>query len=174
MAKYRRVRRFRRKHIWSTNINNIYANQVGISANSISALTLCTNPAQSTSTVSQKYTVKNIELSYTIELDPISESIKSQVENLAVYICYVPQGFNISTYSQFIQQHPEYIMAYRFLGSPNLDDDAYRNPLFIKSRLARTLNTGDEIKLLIQGTLTDSGEAYVNVSGIVRYWTKAN
>lgn len=109
-----------------------------------------------------------MELTYNVE--GVTSNDTSAVEQLQAYIMYVPQGMAVT--ETFPYNHPEYILAYRWLGSPN-SDVPYRNPLFIKSRLSRRLQTGDSIIFLIIGIASANG-SFVNVNGLVRYWTKAN
>lgn len=175
MAKKRVVKRYRRKGRWSANIKQ-FAN-VQISANDnefIGQSILCQNPIQSDVTVSQQYTVKNVEVSFQIENDPQSPSTHTAIEGLTIFIMYVPQGMNID--NNYPSYHPEYIMAMRFLGSPDLETNGpTRNPLKIKTRLARRLQTGDSIVLFIKGNGPGTpGTINLLFHGIVRWWTKAN
>ena len=170
MAKYRRRRYRRRRGKWSANIgviNNSLSMPVG---SFFTVLDLATNPAQTTSTVSQQYTCKNCEFSYKIELNNIDEN--RDVELLQMYIMYIPQGFDVTLNS--VNQHPEWIMAYQFIGNPDSDGVQRYQPRKIKTRLARRLQTGDSIKLIIIGENNSSSNIGSNISGVVRWWTKAN
>ena len=64
----------------------------------------------------------------------------------------------------------------KFLGSPDVetqeDSKAYRNPLKIKTRLARRLQTGDKIILLVTGSNSSNATKTISFSGIIRWWTK--
>lgn len=172
MAKRRYRRRFYKKGRWSANINNISANNTfAESATSFVSIDLQTNPAQNSNTVSQQYTVKNVEMTYEVETGMYGDT--SYVENLQAYIIYVPQGMLVTETLPY--NHPEYIMAYRWLGSPNHDTQVSgRNPLYIKSRLSRRLQTGDKIVFLLIGENSSTDGLSVAVRGLVRYWTKAN
>ena len=77
---------------------------------------LAFNPTQVNTAVSQVFTVKNVEVSFYIDSDAQNTSA---VEDIAAYIMFVPQGMNITV--DYNIQHPEYIMAYKFLGSPSPD-----------------------------------------------------
>ena len=168
--RYRNRRYFRKRGRWSSNIGNV---EQGVSylsnRSSFTSLILCKNPIQSADTISQKYTIKNVEFQFIIEAD---SAYISNVENLCVYLVYVPQGYSVQ--SDFINYHPEYIMGYKFLGTPNDDNDNFRNPLIIKSRLARKLNTGDSINLVTTYTNDSSNTVNGFVRGVVRWWSKAN
>lgn len=180
MARRRRSRRYyRKKGRWSANINNINTTSEFNSVSSNFAYTvLQQNPAQSQLTVSQQYTVKNVEMTYEIETRLGVDG--GAVENLQAYIIYLPQGMVVTETLPY--NHPEYIMAYRWLGSPNIEVQTSnsnaltpgRNPLYIKTRLARKLQTGDSIIFLLIGDNTDTNSITVNIRGLVRYWTKAN
>lgn len=95
---------------------------------------------------------------------------------------YLPQGMTAG--NDYHIQHPEYIMAYKYLGSPtqaaqssaqaSVENQQYQ-PTRIRSRLSRKLNTGDSIILYIKGYNQSSSTAYnYSLSGIVRWFTKAN
>ena len=177
MPKYRRCRRrFRRKGRWSCNIKQIVNNTITATEGSFFAdLTLCENPQQLDNTVSQQYTCKNVELSYEIET-PSNPGI---IESLTAYILFVPQGFVIT--ETLPSTHPEWIMAYRFLGSPNSElasGSFYQNPgrlpTKIKTRLSRRLQTGDKIILLVTGNNETTTSINLVINGLLRWWTKAN
>lgn len=172
MAKTKTKRRYYRRTRWSANINEIDTSlSIGPTATAYGSVTLQTNPVQSTNTVAQQYTVKNIEMTYELE---VSETNATILEKCQVYLMYAPQGMVIS--ADYPYQHPEYIMAYKWLGSPNVDGQPNRNPLTIKTRMARRLQTGDGIIFLIIGTnppTTNTGIT-LTIRGLVRYWTKAN
>jgi len=170
---------YRRKGRWSANIRTITNESVTAPSGSFfSTLDLCLNPPQDSTTVSQQFTVKNVELSYEID----SDASLNFAEGLTSYIMFVPQGMTVTeTYPNF---HPEFIMAMKFLGSPSINNDlgvdppqglnTGRNPLKIKTRLARRLQTGDKIILLIVGTNITDTQATLKYNGIIRWWTKAN
>ena len=166
--KYYRKRYYRRKGRWSANIKNIALSN-NVEGNFFIYQTLCTNPVQNDNTVSQPYTVKNVEFSFMIEN---SETNKGLIEGCTIYIMYVPQGMNVDY--NYPQLHPEYIMAYRYLGSPQTDGEENRNPLKIKTRMARRLQTGDGVIFLMTGVKGTTGAVSLGLSGIVRWWTKAN
>ena len=181
MAKYRRYRKYTRRGRgrWSANIKTLTKQTIQATTGSFFGITdLCLNPIQSDTTVSQQYTVKNIEISFEIEGPQNNIGNTSGVEGLTSYIMFVPQGMTVT--ETYPNTHPEYIMAYRFLGSPNLELSSSsglslnpgRNPLRVKTRMARRLQTGDKIILLVVGQ--SSVELNLEFNGIVRWWTKAN
>lgn len=174
MAKTKYRRYHRTKGRWSANIRNIedFKENVpaGVSGNSID---LCLNPVQSDNSVSQQFTVKNIELSVVGETG--SGSSMDLIENLEHYIMYVPQGMNLTT--DYNLEHPEYIMAYYYQGSPNNNQQPQGFSLKLKSRLARRLQTGDKIVYFYKFNNTAIGQiqgAALRIGGLVRWWTKAN
>lgn len=176
MARRRYRKYYRHKGRWSSNIRE-YADTLVIAPTGVfyNASTLTTNPAQDSNTVSQQYTVKNVEC--TFELLASSLESASFIDAITAYIVYVPQGMNIT--NDYISQHPEYIMAYRYLGSPQVESSSvntlYKNPIKVRTRLARRLQTGDSIRLLLIGyNEAGSGTVTMKLSGIVRWWTKAN
>lgn len=169
MARTKKTRRYyRSKGRWSSNIKDVTLFN-NITADSTFYITtdLCQNPVQNEASVSQQYTVKNVEFSFSFE-----SNIPESIEGLSAYIMFVPQGMIVTeTYPNF---HPEYIMAYRYLGNPSGDLDIYRNPIKIKTRLARRLQTGDKIVFLIKGGAENVEQIQLISRGLVRWWTKAN
>lgn len=171
MARSRRYRRStRRPGKWSSNIVSLESAIQFTAGDFYTSTDLATNPAQTSSSVSQQYTVKNVEFTYRIELNNIDEN--RDLEMLQMYVVYIPQGFSITLNT--IEQHPEWVMAYQFIGNPDSDAVQRYQPRKIKTRLARRLQTGDSIKLLIYGSNKSTSSLGGTVSGIVRWWTKAN
>lgn len=180
MARYRRYRRYRRKSTkWASNITEFIENTFTANPQSqfFGSSTLVVNPAQSNTGASQIFTVKNIEASF--EMETAGPSSGALIESLAYYIMFVPQGMTIT--EDYNLLHPEYVMAYKFYGSPQADATGttnnaefnFRVPLRVKTRLSRKLNTGDRIILFIKG-LNQSTSTTLHVNGLVRWWTKAN
>ena len=179
MAKYQRYRRYSRRRFgkhWSTRLTSINVTQL-VNANQQFFIyrTLATNPAQDDNTVSQRFTVKNVNVQVNIEnassADPTGNP--EVVENLQHYILYIPQGYTLTADTPF--EHPEWIMSYRFIGSPVSDSNPGYAPLRISTRLSRKLDTGDRIVYLLIGTNTSNlGTATIYVSGLVKLNTKAN
>lgn len=159
---------YKRKVRWSSNITKVTA-QENYSTDSVfyTGSDLCNNPAQSAATVSQIFTVKNVEIQFEINGDPAEK-----FNSIIVYIIYVPQGVAVT--ENYPNQHPEYIMAMKFLGQPSEIAVVNRNPLSVRTRLSRKLNTGDKIVFMAVGNHegTNSDPLYIN--GICRFWTKAN
>lgn len=176
MARTKRVQKYYRKHDWSTRISYIEGEQSATAGNKfIIYYNLCTNPAQSETTVSSKFTAKNIDLQLHLQ----SYTASSDLEDFQVYICYVPQGYvpsgTPSLYENVPFDHPEWIMVHRFVGMPLADNSSSYLPLHIKSRLARKLDTGDRIVMIILGKNTSSTNSLsINYAGVVKYNTKAN
>lgn len=180
MAKTKRVRRYRSKGKWSSNITFIPSQNINFAPNTTSygVFTLCENPAQSNASVSQQYTVKNIYFNF--EMETNSAASATNIECLTGFIMFVPQGMTVN--ANYPKQHPEYIMAMRFYGSPifetsgtDYNNNGVRNPLSIKTRLSRRLNTGDSIIFLLTGDNQNaSTQMNLQINGVIRWWTKAN
>ena len=171
MARKRYYRRRYKKARWSANIADIPPETNTLSAGpgyASNTATLVTNPVQTNLTTSTVYTVKNIEGTFTIE----TTSDDLLLEDFTVYLMYVPQGMNVS--NDYNVQHPEYIMAYKFIGSPSPDSPQQFQPLRIKTRLARNLQTGDSIILFIKAYNQTTTTRNYSLQGVVRWWTKAN
>lgn len=162
-----------KKAKWSSNIRNINdvigdSSPIPATDTFSQALQLLLNPIQSYNTVSQIYTVKNVEMQIALQAGQ-SENF----DNITIYIMYLPQGVTPGNDYELI--HPEYIMAYRFIDQPNDKDIQYSNPITVKSRLSRKLNTGDSIIMYIKGYHSANNNTdQLGVKGICRWWTKAN
>lgn len=171
--KYYKKRYYKSKGRWSANIQNIQATlDIGKDQSFYYSQLLCENPPQSTNSVSQQYTAKNFE--FTFEMESVNNE-ELFFENLMGYIMFVPQGYLVTETLPFT--HPEWIMAYKYYGSPKPDNDQV--PLFrIRTRLARRLQTGDSVIFLLvgrtQGWSDEAQTKRINPKGLVRWWTKAN
>lgn len=175
MAKTTRRKYYKRKASkWSSNIQELLNTSLTAAPGTFSGTTtLATNPTQNTLGVSQVFTCKNFAVDFTIESDT-----HWSLEAITAYIMFVPQGMNVS--QNYNLDHPEYIMTYKYLGSPtgtgtstSAEVQQYQ-PFRIRSRLSRKLNTGDSIILYIKGLNQATSNINFNLSGIVRWWTKAN
>lgn len=174
----RRYRRYRRRSgKWSSNIVKISSTNIATSGEFSNEEDLAVNPIQVNTGVSQTFTVKNLEITFTIEAQPGSVSLYG-LEAITAYIMYVPQGMTVN--AGYYADHPEYIMAYKYIGSPagdasttNVLGQQYQ-PYKIRSRLSRKLQTGDKIILYIQGSNPGESNLNYDISGIVRWWSKAN
>lgn len=176
MAKYRR-RKYgikRRVGRWSPNIQRINTPQEralgGFFGDSI---TIAQNPVQSANSVSQNYTVKNIEVAAQIDSQSEAE-VTSDIENIEYYILYVPEGYPIDLNIPFA--HPEWIMAYKFIGNAISTSTSNSNSQVpkIRTRLSRTLKTGDSIIFMYMGNNKGNIAVDLRVNGLIRWWTKAN
>ena len=181
MAK--RFRRRYRKKIarWSPNIVKISSKNVAQIGEFFNYETLATNSIQVSTGVSQAYTVKNFEITFTIESAPshlnVDGNANTELESITAYIMFRPQGMEMT--STYYADHPEYILAYKYLGSPsfsNTENETQQyQPYRIKTRLSRKLQTGDSVILYIQGSnQNDELPQYYYIDGIVRWWSKAN
>lgn len=174
MARATRKRYYSKKSTtkWAPNIQEISTTTVQASASStfFQSFVLAFNPTQVNTAVSQVFTVKNVEVSFYIDTNTNTRDI----EDITAYIMFVPQGMNITT--DYNKQHPEYIMAYKFLGSPSNEVTSQQyQPERIKTRLMRKLQSGDNIILFIKGNNTSTSENLeFDFHGLVRWWTKAN
>lgn len=177
MAK-RRYRRYRRsKGRWSANITELNAEVTSLTPGVwFLDQTLATNPVQNINGVSQTYTVKNFDINFTIE----GLNANEMIESVTAYIMYVPQGMTVT--SEYNIQHPEYILSYKYLGSPvyagmsspGSQESQTFQPIRVRSRLSRRLQTGDSVILFIKGYNQSDSNAAIEVSGLIRWWAKAN
>lgn len=92
----------------------------------------------------------------------------SLLNNVAMFIMFIPEGYTIASdvdlSQSVINQHPEWIMAYKYLGSPTESFDSTSGqgcqPTRIRSRVRRNLMTGDRIVLVIAGK-NSAGESTI-------------
>lgn len=168
--KYYRRRFYRKRGRWSSRIYNLQDQQtVGALGTLLVKRDLATNPQQNNGTVSQKYTVKNVYLQFTVSVpDEIS-----YISNCQMYVMFIPQGISEDSNTPF--NHLEWIMAYRYIGLPVSPNNPGYAPIVIRSRLSRNLDTGDRIIFMLYGNNNSStSNQTVNLRGIVRFNTKAN
>lgn len=173
MAKTRRYRRFRKYSKWSANISEFSSSQSVNNGIFYLESTLASNPIQNTAGVSQTYTAKNFDINFILEA--ASSGVVSIFEDLCIYIMYVPQGFNVT--SDYNVQHPEFILNYKYIGSPSADGNTEGQqfqPIRIRSRMSRRLQTGDSIILFIKGNNQSTVAQNLDLHGVIRWWTKAN
>lgn len=178
MARASRKRYYRNyiytpKAKWSPNIQEIPTTSINATANStfFHSFTLAYNPPQTTTTVSQVFTVKNVEVNFYIDT---TASQHASLEDITAYIMFLPQGMTITP--DYNVNHPEYILAYKYLGSPTNESYSQQyQPIRVKSRLSRKLQSGDNIILFIKGSNTlVSGDITFDIHALIRWWTKAN
>lgn len=171
----RRYRRYRRRSgRWAANIQEVNGSLVASPGVFSQSETILTNPAQSTLLVTQVFTVKNVEVTFNLDFENSGTSSVSNIENVTAYIMYVPQGMTVT--ASYNLDHPEYIMTYKYLGSPTIDNTGQQyQPYKIRTRLARKLQSGDNVILFIKGLNQNNSDSYIlRLSGLVRWWTKAN
>lgn len=168
----RRIRRRRRTGRWAPSITKISSTLPATSGEFYNYEELAINPIQQNAGVSQTFTVKNIEINFSLEAPTAENSYF--LEAITAFIMFAPQGMNIT--SSYYAEHPEYIMAYKYLGSPSdaqASNQQYQ-PIRLKTRLSRKLQTGDRVILFIQGSNNNQNTLNYNLFGLIRWWSKAN
>lgn len=170
MAKRRYRRFYKRKGKWSTRLTNInVTQQVNGGIQFFVFRTLATNPVQDDNTVSQRFTVKNVQCQIEIQQ---TGGEQAGINFCQQYILFIPQGYQLTADTPY--EHPEWIMAHRYLGSPVENDTPYFPAQRFTTRLARKLDTGDRVVYLFSGTNTSQSQSTINVNGVVKLNTKAN
>lgn len=173
MAKSKKIIRKYRKSRYSPNIQEFSSDiEVNSGIHGFNT-TLCTNPTQTTLGVSQQYTVKNFEINFVFESTDTNS--RNVVEDICAYIMFKPQGMIVE--NSYNLEHPEYILAYKYIGSPTYDLSGYDQPfepIRIKTRMARKLNTGDSIILFIKCKNEQNFSVNLGIHGVIRWWSKAN
>jgi hypothetical protein len=106
----------------------------------------------------------------------------STLNNVAMFIMYIPEGYNIDTTVgnslSVINQHPEWIMAYKYLGSPT---ESYESnvgqgcqPTRLRSRVRRNLMTGDRIVLVLAGKNSAGESTYGTLWAYLKFASRIN
>lgn len=179
MARTTRRKYYKRKTArWAPNIAKIRDSITATSGEFGANSTLAFNPQQSTGSVSQTYTAKNFDITFTIEAGSLNSA--AYIEGVTIYIMYVPQGMTVG--NDYYQLHPEYILNYKYIGSPagqqggagTTSESQQYQPIRVRTRMARKLQTGDQIILYVNGTNTNDQNQTLYIDGLVRWWTKAN
>lgn len=191
MARRRYRRYYRKRRSYAPNIEEINQTLTASPGTFTHIENLALNPSQTDLLVSQKCTVKNFSIDFVIENENYDEGTLN-IEALCVYIMYVPQGYDLdeNAYPNYNIDHPEFILAYKYIGSPSSErTDAYGTnfgavevkhgqhyqPHRIRSRLGRKLNTGDSIVMFVKGINQSQDTTYtLRINGLVRWWSKAN
>lgn len=176
MAKLRRYRKYNKSTRWSANLRNLSNKTIDADPQSQfqSNMTLCSNPPQNVNMVTTVYTIKNIEFNGNITIT-YTDSTANSIDDITAYIMYVPQGMVVGP--DYASEHPEYILAMKYYGKPSFPNNttSFQNPLRVKTRLARKLQSGDSIILYIRGININTQFAYqLSYSGVTRWWTKSN
>ena len=175
VKRYRRRNYYRTKKPWSSNFSEgeLSANlQPGSLATGTAKL--CENPAQTSSQVSQPFTVSRIQLNLQAFVATTFSDTIAAVERAQIGIFYVPQSYPLN--ENLFLTHPEWLMAYKYIGIPSNQKNGILIPsISITSKLKRTLQTGDAIWMLI--TLVNQNQTTaipIRFTYSLRWWTRAN
>lgn len=182
MAKFRRYRKYSRRGRakYAANLQEIGTTSIVFPQGAEDgpwsrSFTLAFNPTQINTAVSQVFTVKNFEVTFEVSTNALTGTVGQYVEDIVAYIMFVPQGMTVT--ENYNLQHPEYVMAYKFLGSPVADNPtSLAQPARVRTRLSRKLQSGDSVILFLKGNLVGSPTSQINLEfhGLARWWTKAN
>jgi hypothetical protein len=104
------------------------------------------------------------------------------LENVALFVMYIPEGYPVGTSAgdnyDVLNQHPEWIMAYKYLGSASDSANSTTRqgfqPTRIRSRVRRNLMTGDRIVLLVTGTNTASSSTTGTIWAYLKFASRIN
>jgi len=130
---------------------------------------LITVPNDNDAEIPRSMLVGNSQLTTTIEAGLNSDMIN----DLVVALMRVPKDTTVQ--SNFIDAHPEWVLAYKYIGSPIGTNDAQQfQPIRIRSSKKIRLYTGDSIKLVAQYTkaVTTTSQVAFNVHGEIRLRTR--
>lgn len=127
------------------------------------AVNLAINPTQENA-VPRTIKAKNFKVSLWFE--GANQEAVSNINLIEAYVVYKPQGYIIST--ETIAEHPEWVLVHKMIGRPDYQAEVTK-PYVLSSRLARNLQSGDSIQLVINALGTPRTE--VIVRGNLFYWT---
>jgi hypothetical protein len=144
------------------------------SANPISLAELLYTVPSETGNIPTSLVVGGVNLTCT------AEESQEGISDLCVAIMRIPQGFPIPSYSsgqglKLIDDHPEWVIAYKYLGSPMISGSSQQfQPIRIRSNKRVRLYSGDRIAAVTQfvkDTTTGGMNFYLNgeVRGRSRY-----
>ena len=117
----RRYRRYRKRSgKWSPNIKRIGPSSFNIPAQTRdgTTITLIENQPYDETRGNNVLRTKNIEVSMEFETPTTNGANRENayIESCTYYILFVPEGYNVTIDTPI--QHPEWIMAYKYTGSP--------------------------------------------------------
>lgn len=178
MARYYR-RRYRTivrapKKKWASNIKNTFIQTSGDATKQFGVVALVQNSTDSTYPTPVILKTGNVKVQGDYRV--VTSSTGGHAE-VSLYVVFIPEGTSLTTAveaEQVIQNHPEWIMAWRYLGDNQTSSaSAENNDRFsFSSRMKRNLNSGDSVRMLciVNGYAVTS----VSVNFTAQYWTCAN
>jgi hypothetical protein len=88
------------------------------------------------------------------------------------FVMFLPEGHNVTPNLPF--QHPEWIISYSYQGSPVPDSFIIGYNIHKRSRKSRRLRPGDKLFLFVLGENSSTYDVPLNVSGLIKYFSKMN
>lgn len=178
MARYYR-RRYRTivrapKKKWASNIQNTFVQTTGDATKQFGEKTLTLNSTNDTYPTPVILKTGNVKVQGDYRV--VTSSTGGHAE-VSLYVVFIPQGTPLTTAvqaEQVIQNHPEWIMSWRYLGdNQSSSTNVENNDRFsFSSRMKRNLNSGDSVRLLC--IVNGSSLTSVSVNFTAQYWTCAN
>lgn len=115
-------------------------------------------------------TVRNFTTDLIIETQ--STATNAGYEKAQYYVMFLPEGHTVTANLPF--QHPEWILSYAYQGTPKADTESLGFNIRKRSRKTRKLRPGDSIFLFTLGENNTSSATTINVSGLIKYFSKMN
>lgn len=112
--------------------------------------------------------------SFTTDLyiETVSSQVNANLEKAQFYIMFLPEGHTVTVNLPF--QHPEWILSYTWQGTPSADTEAIGYNIRRRSKKTRKLKPGDSIFLFAMAENNTSSSISINVSGLIKYFSKMN
>lgn len=137
---------------------------------------LVVNSAQNSTPTPVIVKTGNFKIQGDCYISAVQGNSLSQLTQVILYVVYLPEvAVQINT-ATVIQDHPEWIMAWKVIdfnivGNTNADNGT---AFTFSSRLKRNLNSGDAIALVAIVQNGNSGSSTLLVKYAAQYWTCSN
>lgn len=119
---------------------------------------------------------------YKVQCDVAMGTSAAALVSVYVYVVYIPEGVLVENtlqasynfYNQLVLKHPEWVLAWKQVGSELISANTNIDRVTFSSRLKRNLNSGDGVYLVVTGHSSDGNITRCDISGKVQFWTCAN
>ena len=181
-----RVRYIRPKKKWATNIKRGEVTRTFESTTGVLVEELVSNSTQSNTPTPVIVKTGNFKVSLDASLMTTSDVDFQGPNSFTAYVVFVPQGvfppllttIAPSTVNGLLNDHPEYIMAWRKLDTNAVSSNRLleSSQVTFSSRLKRNLNSGDRVCLVLVSEVGYALGTSPNLmcSYVAQYWTCAN
>jgi hypothetical protein len=141
---------------------------ISIPANSTTggSVDLLTVPADSQTSM----TVRSFTTDLFIEM--VNATPNAGLDKAQFFVMFLPEGHTVTVNLPF--QHPEWVISYCYQGTPLADTQTVGYNIKKITRKTRRLRPGDSIFLFAMAENNTSSPLSINVSGLIKYFSKMN